>query len=81
MSGHWAARRSRVDLHLWVRELTRIDRVASSAVRYLWSDDGALTDTGPASRVGTAHAFPGALLPALRPVRLGRRPRPGGLEP
>ncbi len=32
-----------VDLHLWVRELTRIDRVASSAARYLWSDDGALT--------------------------------------
>ena len=33
-----------VDLHLWVRELTRIDRVASAAPRYLWSDDGALTD-------------------------------------
>jgi ATP-dependent helicase YprA (DUF1998 family) len=29
-----------VDLHLWVRELTRIDRVASSTARYLWSDDG-----------------------------------------
>ena len=37
-----------VDLHLWVRELTRIDRVASSAARYLWSDDGALTDPGQA---------------------------------
>ena len=35
-----------VDLHLWVRELTRIDRVASSAARYLWSDDGELA--GPA---------------------------------
>ena len=35
-----------VDLHLWIRELTRIDRVASSAARYLWSDDGALTDDG-----------------------------------
>lgn len=31
-----------VDLHLWVREVTRLDRAASSAVRYLWSDDGAL---------------------------------------
>ncbi|MGH3164576.1 MAG: hypothetical protein ACRDN0_01620, partial [Trebonia sp.] len=30
------------DLHLWVRELTRIDRVASSTARYLWSDDGEL---------------------------------------
>ena len=35
-----------VDLHLWVRELTRIDRVASAAARYLWSDDGELTDPG-----------------------------------
>ena len=32
-----------VDLHLWVRELTRVDRVAASATKYLWSDDGALT--------------------------------------
>ena len=31
-----------IDLHLWVRELTRLDRVASSAARYLWSDDGEL---------------------------------------
>ncbi len=31
-----------VDLHLWVRELTRIDRVASSTAEYLWSDDGSL---------------------------------------
>ena len=48
-----------VDLHLWVRELTRIDRVAGSAARYLWSDDGALA--GPAD-IGTAEleqrAFP-----------------------
>lgn len=29
-----------VDLHLWVRELTRIDRVASSTAEYHWSDDG-----------------------------------------
>ena len=31
-----------VDLHLWVRELTRLDRLASSAARYRWSDDGEL---------------------------------------
>ncbi len=31
-----------VEVHLWIRELTRIDRVASSAASYLWSDDGAL---------------------------------------
>ena len=47
-----------VDLHLWVRELSRIDRVASSAVRYLWSDDGALTDAGPTDSGAAPHAFP-----------------------
>jgi ATP-dependent helicase YprA (DUF1998 family) len=31
-----------VDLHLWVRELTRVDRVAASTPKYVWSDDGAL---------------------------------------
>jgi ATP-dependent helicase YprA (DUF1998 family) len=48
-----------VDLHLWVRELTRIDRVASSTARYLWSDDGTLTEHGHAE-TGTPgqHAFP-----------------------
>ncbi|MBI9114980.1 DEAD/DEAH box helicase [Sanguibacter suaedae] len=29
-----------VDLHMWVRELTRIDRVAAATTKYLWSDDG-----------------------------------------
>jgi ATP-dependent helicase YprA (DUF1998 family) len=28
------------DVHLWVRELTRIDRVAAAAARFRWSDDG-----------------------------------------
>ena len=46
-----------VDLHLWVRELTRIDRVASSAARYLWSDDGTLTDDSGAD-AGAATALP-----------------------
>ena len=45
-----------VDLHLWVRELTRIDRVASAAARYLWSDDGELTDPGDVAP--EQHAFP-----------------------
>jgi ATP-dependent helicase YprA (DUF1998 family) len=49
-----------VDLHLWVRELTRIDRVASSTAKYLWSDDGAIaggTTGEPLSWEGRA-AFP-----------------------
>ncbi|MEU8411361.1 DEAD/DEAH box helicase [Amycolatopsis japonica] len=29
-----------VDVHQWVRELTRIDRTASAATRFRWSDDG-----------------------------------------
>ena len=45
-----------VDLHLWVRELTRIDRVASAAPRYLWSDDGELTDPGDVAI--EQHSFP-----------------------
>ena len=48
-----------VDLHLWVRELTRIDRVASAAARYLWSDDGELTDPGDVGpQSPEQHAFP-----------------------
>jgi ATP-dependent helicase YprA (DUF1998 family) len=46
-----------VDLHLWVRELTRIDRVASTAARYRWSDDGALADLGHAG-AEQQRAFP-----------------------
>lgn len=29
-----------IDLHLWVRELTRIDRVATVSPQYRWFDDG-----------------------------------------
>ncbi|WP_245701206.1 DEAD/DEAH box helicase [Sanguibacter gelidistatuariae] len=29
-----------VDVHLWIRELTRIDRAADSATAFRWSDDG-----------------------------------------
>jgi ATP-dependent helicase YprA (DUF1998 family) len=34
-----------VDLHLWVRELTRVDRVSASIPKYVWSDDGTLVVT------------------------------------
>ncbi len=29
-----------LDVHLWIRELTRIDRAAESTSRFRWSDDG-----------------------------------------
>nr|WP_285623793.1 DEAD/DEAH box helicase [Kineosporia sp. NBRC 101677] len=42
--GHVRARCGRralsLDAHLWVRELSRIDRVASSATAFAWGDDG-----------------------------------------
>jgi len=48
-----------VDLHLWVRELTRLDRVASSTARYLWSDDGELASLPEFGEVEpTQSAFP-----------------------
>jgi len=48
-----------VDLHLWVRELTRIDRVASATAEYRWSDDGALAQLGEDPFVDQAQAvFP-----------------------
>lgn len=31
-----------VETHLWIRELTRIDRFAASPTRFRWSDDGTL---------------------------------------
>ena len=33
-----------VDLHLWVRALTRLDRVAGPSVGYDWSDDGGIDE-------------------------------------
>ena len=49
-----------VDLHLWVRELTRIDRVASAATTFLWSDDGEveLADQQSAFDSRGTDAFP-----------------------
>ena len=32
-----------VDVHLWVRELSRVDRATSADVLYRWSDDGVTT--------------------------------------
>ncbi|WP_418606672.1 DEAD/DEAH box helicase [Georgenia sp. SUBG003] len=54
-----------VDLHLWVRELTRIDRTATVNPQYLWSDDGEVTS---ASGDGVA----GTPLPALYCRHCGR---------
>lgn len=49
-----------VDLHLWVRELTRIDRVAAGTVRFRWGDDGQLTVSADAADLqgDAAPAFP-----------------------
>ena len=33
-----------VDVHLWIRELTRLDRAASGAPHFVWSDDGLIVD-------------------------------------
>ena len=55
-----------VDLHLWVRELTRIDRGASVVPSFHWSDDGEQADDGE-------HDVARAVLPALREIWLGRR--------
>jgi len=49
-----------VDLHLWIRELTRIDRVAAGSVRFRWGDDGLLTVQAEAADLegDAAPAFP-----------------------
>lgn len=55
-----------VELHLWIRELTRIDREASGDPVYSWSDDGAV---GP---VGDEGGFRGPMLPAIYCRHCGR---------
>ena len=50
-----------VEVHLWVRELTRVNRRAESSPAFAWSDDGtaplaADADDGPGYAAG--HAFP-----------------------
>ncbi|WP_022909110.1 DEAD/DEAH box helicase [Aestuariimicrobium kwangyangense] len=47
-----------IDLHLWVRELTRIDRVALGSPQYLWSDDTHLGGAGIDGEGSSAPAFP-----------------------
>lgn len=50
-----------VDLTLWVRELTRIDRAASSLAEYRWSDDGTLLGAfglDASADVSSMAAFP-----------------------
>ncbi|MGO9349551.1 MAG: DEAD/DEAH box helicase [Mycobacterium sp.] len=46
-----------VDVHLWVRELTRLDRAATGAPHFVWQDDGV--------RLGETEARPITYLPAL----------------
>jgi ATP-dependent helicase YprA (DUF1998 family) len=57
-----------VDLHLWVRELTRVDRAASSRPEYLWSDDG---DASATPSEATAEQS-GPPLPAVYCRHCGR---------
>lgn len=50
-----------VELHLWIRELTRIDREAAMSPAFFWSDDGSaplgLADEGDSS-TATGAVFP-----------------------
>lgn len=46
-----------VELHLWIRELTRIDREATAAPAYFWSDDGT-APLGAGETRGFGYAFP-----------------------
>lgn len=47
-----------IDLHLWARELTRIDRVALGSPEYLWSDDARHGDASTHGDDAGAPAFP-----------------------
>jgi ATP-dependent helicase YprA (DUF1998 family) len=49
-----------VDMHLWVRELSRINRRAGATPSFVWSDDGALVPTEDAALDDSIHrdAFP-----------------------
>lgn len=58
-----------VDLHLWIRELTRIDRAASSVPEFSWSDDGALaTDELVLPAIYCRHCGRSGWAVALAPV-------------
>ncbi|WP_207454661.1 DEAD/DEAH box helicase [Herbiconiux sp. SYSU D00978] len=49
-----------VDVHLWVRELTRIDRAAAATPQFRWSDDGVVLghEALDASDAGAHESFP-----------------------
>jgi ATP-dependent helicase YprA (DUF1998 family) len=47
-----------VDLHLWIRELTRIDRAASAVPGYHWADDGERASPADEHAAEAAPAFP-----------------------
>ena len=46
-----------VEAHLWIRELTRVDRFATGAPTFSWADDGVLVDAAAAGEP-TAPVFP-----------------------
>ncbi|WP_397518900.1 DEAD/DEAH box helicase [Rhodococcus pyridinivorans] len=46
-----------VDVHLWIRELTRIDRAATGAPHFTWSDDGLIVGA-PDDELSDASFFP-----------------------
>ena len=58
-----------VDLHMWVRELTRLDRNASTTPRYVWSDDGGVAPDGTEDATTVDQGPP---LPALYCRHCGR---------
>ncbi|KXP05870.1 DEAD/DEAH box helicase [Tsukamurella tyrosinosolvens] len=48
-----------VEVHLWIRELTRVDRAVSGSPHFIWADDGVVVDQ-------TAEdAFPAPYLPSV----------------
>jgi len=59
-----------VDLHLWVRELTRVGRAASGTAEFFWEDDGVRTD--PSTADSTAVQAPGTSFPAIYCRHCGR---------
>lgn len=63
-----------VEAHLWVRELTRIDRDADPGARFRWGDDG------PATAAGGTDDVRGAF-PAIYCRRCGRSGWGVGLAP
>ena len=77
------ARALSIDLHLWIRELTRIDRAATSTVRFHWADDGPVArgrrldaETRPGSPRSTAVTAAAAAGASSSPRSATNSPRP-----